>query len=211
MRNKSVRFRRLAWAAVILVVIVAMGFGTRVVSGSALAATVPVEFNAQAFGAKHFPIVKADIIKDAKPLAEVATALSADQAAAAKTYGVHEGTSFPVFSVTFTAVVEDVDAAGFLHFTIPGVPSQTNIRVQTGPAIGGTDLRDASGTIHFPDFLNQIQYQDAGVALNDELKKQVLANVKAADLKGKTVTITGAFQLVNPAAYLITPVKIVVN
>lgn len=211
MRNKSAGFQRGIWAIVILVTIVAMGFGTKVVSGSALAATIPVVFNAEAFGVEHFPLVQAGIIKSAKPLAEVATALTADQASASKTYGVAEGTSFPVFSVTFTAVVDDVDASGFMHFTVAGVPSATNIRVQTGPAIGGTDLRDATGTIHFPSFVNQIEYQDAGVALNNELKKQVLATIKATDLVGKTVTVFGAFQLVNPAAYMITPVKIVVN
>ena len=48
-------------------------------------------------------------------------------------------------------------------------------------------------------------------ALNTELKAEVLSKIKAADLASKTVTVTGAFQLVNPAGFLITPVKIEVK
>ena len=49
------------------------------------------------------------------------------------------------------------------------------VRVQTGPAINGTDVRDATGTVEFGQFKNQIEYQDAGSALNDQVKAQVLA------------------------------------
>jgi predicted lipoprotein len=211
MKNRSVAFRRSVWAAVVLVILVAMGMGTKVLSGADLAAATPKVFSATEFGAKQFPVVQEAIIKNAHSLPIVATALAADPVAAAAKYGVTEGTSFPVFSVTFTAVAGAPDAAGMVPLTIEGVPSAVMVRMQTGPAINGTDLRDATGTIHFPDFTNQIEYQDAGSALNEELKKEVLAKVTAADLAGKTVIVTGAFQLVNPAAYLITPVTIAVK
>ena len=212
MKNKSLAFRRGVWALGVLVVVVAMALGTKVVSGEALQATVPVVFNAEQFGAEKFPGVMETIITNAKPISEIATALVADQAAATAEYGTQEGTGFPVFSVIFTVVAGQPDAGGFIPLTIDGVPGTITVRLQTGnPAITGTDLRDATGTIHFNDFTNQIEYQDAGVALNNELKKTVLANVKASELAGKTITVTGAFQLVNPASYMITPVKIEVN
>ncbi|GGK94851.1 lipoprotein [Salinibacterium xinjiangense] len=211
MKNMSQKQRRGVWAIVLIVVLVAISLSTKVISGAELTANQPVEFNSEQFGAEHFPEVSAAIIETAAPLGDVATALAADQAGAVGKYGVVEGTSFPVFPVTFTAVAGPADAAGFVPFTVDGVPSAITVRIQTGPAIGGTDLRDATGTIHFADFTNQIEYQDAGVALNNELKTQVLAKVKAADLNGKTVTVTGAFQLVNPGAYTITPVAIEVN
>lgn len=212
MKNKSLAFRRGVWALGVLVVVIAMALGTKVVSGEALQATVPVVFNSEEFGAEKFPEVMDTIIQNAQPLSEIAAALVADEGAAAAEYGVREGTGFPVFSVIFTAVAGTPDAGGFIPFTVEGVPGTITVRMQTGnPAITGTDLRDATGTIHFPDFVNQIEYQDAGVALNNELKKTVLANVVAADLAGKTLTVTGAFQLVNPSSYMITPVKIEVN
>lgn len=211
MKNKSVGFRRGVWALVVVVVIVAMGLGTKVVSGTALAATAPKVFNASEYGKKEFPKVKALILSKANDLAVVATAIQADAGKAAKSYGVVEGTSFPVYSVKFTGMAGTVDAAGMLPITVEGVPATITVRVQTGPAISGTVLRDATGTIHFPQFVNQIQYQDAGSALTDELKKQVLSSVKASTLSGKTVTVTGAFQLVNPASFLLTPVQIEVG
>lgn len=211
MKNRSVGFRRGVWALVVVIVIVAMGLGTKVVSGSALAATAPKVFSASDYGKKEFPKVKALILSKANDLSVVATAIQADATNAAKSYGVVEGTSFPVYSIKLTGVAGTVDAAGMLPITVTGMPGGIVVRVQTGPAISGTALRDATGTIHFPQFVNQIQYQDAGSALTDELKKQVLSSIKASDFAGKTVTVIGAFQLVNPASYLITPVQIGVN
>ncbi len=72
------------------------------------------------------------------------------------------------------------------------------IRVQTGPAVNGTELRDATGEIQFGQFKNQIEYQNAGAALNNEMKKQVLQCVDVENLNGKTVSVVGVFKVVNP-------------
>jgi predicted lipoprotein len=85
------------------------------------------------------------------------------------------------------------------------------LRVQTGPAINGTDVRDATGTIDFSQFTNQIDYQNAGSSLNNEVKKQVLAKVDTAKLTGKTISVVGVFQLVVPNSWLITPVSLQVQ
>ncbi|MCY1247832.1 hypothetical protein D9M72_611990 [compost metagenome] len=85
------------------------------------------------------------------------------------------------------------------------------IRVQTGPAVNGTDLRDATGTIEFGQFKNQIEFQNAGSALNNEMKKQVLEGVDVNNLVGKTVSVTGVFKLVNPKNWLVTPVGLEVK
>jgi predicted lipoprotein len=83
--------------------------------------------------------------------------------------------------------------------------------VQTGPAINGTDLRDASGTIEFGQFKNQIEYQDAGSGINRAMKKAVLDPIDTKDLSGKTLDIVGAFRLINPKNWRITPVKVTVE
>jgi predicted lipoprotein len=186
MKNRSVRFRRSVWAIVIVALLAAMVLGTKVVSGKELAAATPTSFNASEYAAKTFPKVLKHIIENAKGLAVVSTALKANAADATKTYGVVEGTSFPVFSVTFTTVAGKADSQGIIPVTVDGVPSGITVRIQTGPAISGTDLRDATGTIHFPDFTNQIQYQDAGSALNDELKKKVLAKITALGIQRRS-------------------------
>jgi predicted lipoprotein len=80
--------------------------------------------------------------------------------------------------------------------------------VQTGPAINGTDLRDATGTITFEQFTNQIDYQNAGSALNKEMKAQVLSKIDNGNLTGKTLSVVGVFQLINPNSWLVTPVRL---
>ena len=43
------------------------------------------------------------------------------------------------------------------------------------------------------------------------MKKQVLAKIDAANLTGKTVAVVGAFHLINPKIWLVTPVKLEVQ
>ena len=80
--------------------------------------------------------------------------------------------------------------------------------MQTGPAINGTDLRDATGDVKFEHFKNQIEYQDAGSGINRAMKKAVLDPMDTAALTGKTVDVVGVFRLINPKNWLITPVKV---
>jgi len=83
--------------------------------------------------------------------------------------------------------------------------------LQTGPAITGTDLRDASGKIQFGDFTNQIEYQNAGAAINRAMKVAVLEKLDRDALPGKTVQVVGVFRLLSPTNWLITPVRVEVQ
>ena len=60
-------------------------------------------------------------------------------------------------------------------------------------------------------FVNQIEYQNAGSALNKELKKQVLSRIDNSSLTGKVLKVVGVFQLVNPKSWLVTPVSLEVK
>ena len=101
--------------------------------------------------------------------------------------------------------------SGVYDLAVDGLPADIKVRVQTGPAINGTDLRDAPGDIEFGKFKNQIEYQDAGAAINRAMKKAVLDGIDTANLTGKTLDITGAFRLINPKNWVITPVGVSVK
>lgn len=208
-RTLSPRTARALRIGVPVVVLVAMGLGTKVVDGDSAVSAGPVKFSAATYGGATFPKVAAAIEKKAVPAATLAGALTADAAAATKKYGVPGG-SGPEFAVKLTGVVGKGEA-GVYPVTVAGVPKDLLIRVQTGPAINGTDLRDATGTITFGQFVNQIEYQNAAAALNTEMKKKVLAKVGTADLSGRTISVTGAFQLINPKGWLLTPSKLTVS
>src|SRR5690606_25837565 len=116
----------------------------------------------------EFPKVQADVEARAVDAPTLAAAIAADKDGAAKQYGVAAGVG-PVMAVKFTGVVGE-GKSGIYNVAVPDIGEVPRIRVQTGPAINGTDLRDATGKITFGQFKNQIEYQNAGSALNNEMK-----------------------------------------
>ncbi|WP_083245479.1 DUF2291 family protein [Paraburkholderia nodosa] len=199
---------RLVIEVVLLVILlVAMAMSTKVVKIGSSADSQTQEFEPAAYGKKQFPKTQAAIEKRAIDAATLAAAIAKDQDAAGKQYGVAGGGVGPEMSVKFTGVAGK-DDAGVYEVKVPGLPDSLVVRVQTGPAINGTDLRDATGDISFGQFTNQIDYQNAGYAINAEMKKKVLSKIDTTKLTGKTVSVVGVFQLINPNGWLVTPVKL---
>ena len=205
-RRAGPGLRRLVAPAVVLALLAAMALDTRVVRIGSPTATQPGAFSAAEYGKTEFPKVQAALKARAVDAATLAAAIARDPAAASRQYGV-AASGGPEFAVMFTGVAGREDS-GVYDVAVAGVPDGLAIRVQTGPAINGTDLRDAAGTISFGQFTNQIAYQNAGSALNKEMKRQVLSKVDAGKLAGKTLSVVGAFQLVNPQSWLVTPVTL---
>lgn len=198
---------RLIAGGAALVLLLLMFFSTKIVSTSDTSAAgtfSPESFAQEKFEAEIVPA----IVERAEDLAVVSQALKADPAAAAKQYGVVSGSSTAVYSVRLTGTAGEADANGLLPVQVEGVSPDVKVLVQVGPAVNGTAIRDATGKVDFAQFKNQIEYQNVGAELNNQVKKVVLANVDKANLAGKTISVTGAFQPINPAAYIITPVKV---
>ncbi|MER8444916.1 DUF2291 domain-containing protein [Mesorhizobium sp. M1066] len=205
-RPVSTNLRRALAGAAIVVLLGAMALDTKVVRIGSAGDVRSAVFSAADYGKSEFPKVQADVEARAADAVTVATAIAKDRATAEKEYGVPAGVG-PVISVKFTGVVGE-GKSGIYKVAVEGLPDTLMIRVQTGPAINGTELRDATGKITFGQFTNQIEYQDAGSALNNEMKKEVLAKVDASTLTGKTISVVGAFKLVNPKSWLVTPVRL---
>lgn len=208
-RKLSPAIKRGIWIGVIVLVVLGVVLGTRVVPSDDPLAQGNVEFDPTTFGAENFPTVQEGVSERAVDAVTLADAIAADSEAAAAEYAI-ESSGGPVYSVTFTGVVGE-GQSGIYAVQVEGVPEDLLIRLQTGPAINGTELRDATGEIEFGQFKNQIDYQNAASALNEELKAQVLADVDTTSLTGETVEVTGAFTLVNPAGWLVTPVELTVR
>lgn len=197
------------WIGVIALVVLGVILGTKVVGNDDPLVQGTQEFDPATFGSENFPQIQEAVAERATDAATLADAIAADTAAAAEEYAV-ASSGGPVYSVTFTGVVGE-GQSGIYEVDVEGVPDDLLIRVQTGPAINGTELRDATGEITFGQFTNQIDYQNAAAALNEELKARVLADIDTTALQGKTITVTGAFTLINPASWLVTPTQIEVS
>ena len=198
------RTQRIA-AAVVVAVLAAMALDTTVVRIGSDADVRAAVFSPEVFGAETFPKVQANVTARAVDAVELATAIAANPKAAEAKYSIGG-----VYSVKLEGVVGE-GKSGIYFVDVTGIPAPLRLRVQTGPAINGTELRDATGEISFSQFTNQIEYQDAGSALNKEMKKLVLDGIDNSALTGKTVVVIGAFKLVNPKSWMITPVSLEVK
>ena len=203
--------KRIIGAVFVAALLVAMILDTRFVPKGSKIAEGPAAFDPAAYGKKQFPIQQRFISSHAVDAAVLAAAVKKDQTAAGKKYGVevNQGAT-TVVPVKFSGVVGKVPAAGYTPVKVAGLPHGSKIAVQLGPAITGTDLRDATGTIQLGQFQNQIQFQDAGSAINNELKI-VLKRAGAPDLAGQRITVTGVFELINPELWNVTPATIKVG
>jgi predicted lipoprotein len=198
---------RAVQAAVVVVVLAAMGLATewRDADAPATRAAAEQTFDPAKFGAETFPKVAPLIERNAVPITELVPALKADADAAGEKYGKREGSSPYSFPVTAEGTGADLNGS-LLSLTVDGLPADTQVWIQVGPAITGTSLRDATGTIKFGDFLNQVQYADAGTALNNEVRTKVLAGVQPTTLTGKKISVVGAFTFLTPEVVTLTPV-----
>ncbi|MDN5569335.1 MAG: DUF2291 domain-containing protein [Paracoccus sp. (in: a-proteobacteria)] len=190
-------------------VLAAIALDTTVVQVGSEADARQQAFSADDYGTTEFPRIQSVVQERAVDATTLAAAIAADQDAAITQYGTPASTG-AIMMVTLTGVAGE-PRAGVYPLTVQGLPEKQRVRVQTGPAINGTDLRDAPGDIAFGGFKNQIEYQDAGAGINRAMAAQVLTPIDTANLTGKTLTVTGAFRLINPANWLITPVTLEVQ
>lgn len=197
--------RRKAIIGVAIVALVAaMAFDTTVVRIGSEADLREQAFDPDAYGRDQFPRIRGLVTERAADAPMLAEKLSTDRNAAIAEHGRMAG-AFPVLAVTFIGTVGE-GTSGIFGMDVDGMPDGTAIRVQTGPAINGTELRDIPGDIVFGDFTNQIEYQDAGAGINRAMAAETLAGLDRDALPGRTVSVTGVFTLINPANWLVTPV-----
>ena len=200
---------RLILPALAALAAVGLALDTTVVRVGSQADVRQQAFSPDRYGQKEFPRIQAFIQERAVDASTLAAAVLADKAAAAKTYGTATS-SGAIIPVRFSGTAGEAKS-GIYAIAVEGVPPEIRVRVQTGPAINGTELRDAPGDIAFGQFKNQIEYQDAGSGINRAMKAAVLDPLDPSRLSGKKVEVVGAFRLINPKNWLVTPVAVTVQ
>lgn len=204
--KKKMTMQKLIVIVFIAVVVGLMIFNTKIVVIGSEHDVKEQQFSPQAFGAQQFPKIQAFVTDHAVDALELSTALAADKENAVVKYGTKTSMG-TLFSVKFTGIV--LDRKGNMNsIAIAGFPEDIKVRVQTGPALNGTDLRDVNGKISFSDFKNQIEYQNAGSAINNEAKTQILSRIDPNNLNGKSIEVVGVFKAINPKNWLVIPVRL---
>ncbi|SBR50685.1 MULTISPECIES: DUF2291 family protein [unclassified Halomonas] len=201
------RIRVFVPAAFAIALVLLMAFDTKVLSLDELESEIG--FSPEQFAKDNFPGIKEYVETNAVDASTLAPDALQSASEAGEKYGVSSGVGH-IIPVKFTGEVVE-EASGIYTVDIADMPDDVVVRFQAGSAVNGTTLRDTTGEIEFSDFTNQIEYQDAGAALNKEMKRQVLSEIDGQDLTGKTLEVVGSFNMINPENWLITPVSIAIS
>lgn len=153
--------------------------------------------------------------KKSVDLATLVSALEKDASAACARYG-HRAGGIYNFLVSFQGTVKRVDTStplGTVTVEAPLDGGTLPVKVQVGPVILGTSVRDALPFISFEQFLNQTQYGSVADELNSRVEKDVLSKLDLKTLTGKRVEVKGAFTYdgTDPKKVVVTPLIVTVN
>ena len=135
----------------------------------------------------------------AGPFAEVHALAKTDQAAAGAKYGnpKKQANSPWTFAVRVEGKIIAANTqsrAGTIDIDVDG-DGKADARVQIGPAVRGTALRDSLDFVQFNDFTNQIDFAQFGKAFNACADKTVLSKLPREALEGRTAKVLGAYTI----------------
>ena len=147
---------------------------------------------------------------------EVSALSKSDLDAAAAKYGHKEkdGTAPWTFAAKVSGTIvkaETKSRAAYLDTDVDG-DGKADVRVQIGPVIKGTAIRDSLDFVNFNEFKNQIQWAEFGKAFNVHINGLTLEKLSRDGLEGKKVEALGAYPL--PSAgqpALFTPATITIG
>jgi predicted lipoprotein len=142
-------------------------------------------------------------------------AIQKDPQTAVKEYGNNIGGAYN-FLVQFSGTVAKVDTkslTGTVTVDADYEGGTLPVKIQIGPIILGTALRDAVKFITFEQFTNQMQYGGVSDELNTRVGSDVISKLDLKGLVGKKLSVKGAFtyDTANPRDVLVTPVIISVG
>ncbi|MGV2100902.1 DUF2291 family protein [Rhizobium sp. 21-4511-3d] len=153
--------------------------------------------------------------KRAGELKDVVAAVAAGADQAGEKYGnpKKQASSPWTYAVKFTGkvVVADTQSrAATLDVDVDG-DGKPDAKVQIGPALRGTALRDTLDFVNFNEFKNQIEWAQFGKAFNEKANTAFLSAIPRDGITGKTVTVVGAFPLPSGSDLpLVTPSELTV-
>ncbi len=146
-------------------------------------------------------------------LDEVMTVANANADAAGEKYGHREkqGNAPWTFAAKLEGVVvgaETKSRAAYVDIDSNG-DGEADARVQIGPTLRGTAIRDSLDFVNFNEFRNQIEWAQFGKSFNTRVNDEVLLKLPREALAGMKLKAEGAFPLPNKGQLpLVTPVAI---
>jgi len=190
----------------VAVVAAALASTTFVPAGSvAQAADTAVEYADQ----NYEQVVVPAVVDAAQPLDELVAALVADPDAAGEEFGSREDEGKPwSFAASATGTVVE-GGFGEIGLDVPSMPPGVTVGVAIPPFGSNTALRDAGTDLTFGDFVNQTEFQNVAIELNNHAVEDVYGDLDPQSLLGQTVDVVGAFTWVSKTGGAIDHVTLV--
>lgn len=149
-------------------------------------------------------------------LGDVLAAANTDLDAAGKQYGHREkqGSGPWTFAAALDGTIvaaETKSRSAYIDVDSDG-DGKADARVQIGPAIRGTAIRDSLDFVNFNEFRNQIEWAQFGKSFNTRVNDAVLSKLPRDGLPGKKIKAKGAFPMPSKGQLpLFTPVTLSVE
>lgn len=150
--------------------------------------------------------------ENARPATEVIPAIMEDLSAAGTSFGYRPGEGSPWSFIVMgsgTVTAKNTESrAGTLVVALEGGAAPVEAVLQIGPVIRGNAVRDALPFVSFKDFVNQLEYANAGKALTARALEGFAPNVEAIAV-GDQVQFTGAISISKAGDdVLVTPISL---
>ena len=161
----------------------------------------------ETFETQLLPLIR----EKALPVAELQSLITADLEAAGNSIanrgsGHNAAWNFPVSGEGLVVAAKLDTGARTVSVDTDG-DGNADAKLQLGPVIRGTALRDASPFYNFDDFRDQIEFAKLSRALNDQLKEMI--EVPEGALIGRQVTFVGVTPLKSHQdAIVVTPIEL---
>jgi predicted lipoprotein len=174
--------------------------GCKIVSNKDLAANSQDAFDAAAYVDEHWnKKAFAEFKSRAVDLDTLLPAIAEDPDKAGKIYGQRAGDGNPwtyeIKGVGKVIAVETGSRHGIMSLEVATKNGPKKVDLQIGPVIFGTALRDSLPSIHFGDFVNQIQYAQVSRTLNDGASSAIHGSFDPKDAVGKSFAFYAAATL----------------
>lgn len=146
--------------------------------------------------------VVADIAKDVDAAGESYGFGSADQG---NTW------SFVVNGKGKVLEVDQESRQGLMSVDLEPYDDKADLKIQVGPIIKGTAIRDTVEMIKLSDFANQVLFASVSKAFNEIVLADVIGKLDLAAMTGQEITFLGAFTYKSADEVVVTPVQIEVG
>ncbi|ADK79387.1 DUF2291 domain-containing protein [Sediminispirochaeta smaragdinae] len=143
-------------------------------------------------------------------------ALKKDPETATQEYGLMSkaggmGVTFKITGSARVVSYDDSSRNGLLLLDTPPYEGTVDAKMQVGPVIRNTAIRDSVSFIRFTEVGNQLQFASLADELNARMKKEAVEPLDLSSIAGKEINYYGAFKLEDDDSLddvVITPVII---